>query len=61
MNELKSKIDYYLENEPERREIAEAGRRRAQKEHTYRHRLETLLETVFGDGQGFPRPELPGF
>lgn len=61
MDELKSKIDYYLDHEDERREIAEAGRRRAQSEHTYRHRLETLLKTVFADGKGFPKPELSGF
>jgi spore maturation protein CgeB len=56
MADLKAKIDYWLPREAERRAIAEAGQRRAQAEHSYRHRLELLLATLGGSAQGFPAP-----
>lgn len=56
MADLKAKIDYWLPREAERRAIAEAGQRRAQAEHSYRHRLELLLATLGGSAQGFPVP-----
>lgn len=37
---------YYAKAEDERRRIAEAGRRRVLAEHTYRHRMETLLRVA---------------
>lgn len=43
LDELKEKVDYYLQRPDERRRIAEAGCRRAHAEHTYRHRLEQAL------------------
>jgi spore maturation protein CgeB len=58
MQELKEKLNYYLEHDDERRRIAEAGKRRAAREHTYEDRLELMLTTVFGDAQGFSMPEL---
>lgn len=44
--DLLEKIAYYLENEKEREKIAEAGRRRVLKEHTYQHRMKVLLSTI---------------
>ncbi len=52
MTDLKEKINYWLPREGERRVIAEAGRRRALAEHTYRHRLELLLATLAGKATG---------
>jgi spore maturation protein CgeB len=49
LNELKEKIEYYLDpkNENERMEIIEAGRKRVLKDHTYAHRLKKVIEIVF--------------
>jgi 2-polyprenyl-3-methyl-5-hydroxy-6-metoxy-1,4-benzoquinol methylase len=43
-DELLDKAAYYLEHERTREAIAAAGRAEAQARHTYRHRMETLLE-----------------
>lgn len=45
--ELKEKIDYYLTHNEEREAIRLAGHERTKREHTYRHRLTTLLNTIF--------------
>lgn len=45
--QLKSKIDYYLEHNEEREQIRNAGYYRTKQAHTYRHRLSFLLETLF--------------
>lgn len=42
--DLLNKIEYYLSHEKERLEIAQNGFLKMQKEHTYQHRLETMLE-----------------
>lgn len=57
MEDLKEKIDYYLDHENERNVIAKAGMEKAYREHTYSHRLNTLIETVKGRAKGFPLPE----
>jgi FkbM family methyltransferase len=44
--ELVEKIDYYLAHEGEREQIAAAGRAEALTKHTYRHRMQRLLEEV---------------
>jgi spore maturation protein CgeB len=44
LKELKDKIGYYLAHDDERRQIALKGCERAHREHTYEHRLKTLLE-----------------
>jgi spore maturation protein CgeB len=44
--ELVDKIRYYLSHEDERRAIAEAGRRRAMTDHTWRHRFEMLFDEL---------------
>ena len=59
--DLKAKIDYWLPRGDERREIAEAGMRRAHAEHTYRLRLDLLLSTLAGNARGYPLPELTGW
>jgi spore maturation protein CgeB len=46
LNELCEKVRYYLDHEDERRAIAEAGRLRAHREHTYEQRLSRLLDVV---------------
>jgi spore maturation protein CgeB len=58
MADLKQKIDYWLPREAERRAIAEAGMRRAHKEHTYALRLALLLDTLAGTQRGYPIPQI---
>jgi spore maturation protein CgeB len=58
MKDLKSKIEYWLPRNDERRSIAEAGMRRAHAEHTYRFRLGLLLNTLAGRDHGFPLPPI---
>ncbi|BAL23240.1 glycosyltransferase [Azoarcus sp. KH32C] len=53
MADLKVKIDYWLPREDERHVIGQAAMRRAHAEHTYRHRLELLLDTLAGKQKGF--------
>ena len=58
MTDLKKKIDYWLPREHERLAIGAAAMRRAHAEHTYRIRLELLLDTLAGRGDAFPLPPL---
>lgn len=44
--DLEEKINYYLNNEPERKKIEESGYIRAKKDHTYYRRSQTLLEII---------------
>ncbi len=46
-DELIEKIDYYLNHENERKIIAEAGMKRAHKDHTYEVRLKEMLKLIF--------------
>ncbi|XEC93414.1 glycosyltransferase [Paenibacillus tarimensis] len=46
--ELAERIEYYLTHEEERRAVAARSLERVMREHTYYHRLDTLLRTVFG-------------
>jgi spore maturation protein CgeB len=48
VDELAEKIRYFMTHEDERREIALRGYRRTLREHTYRRRLNQLLEIVAG-------------
>lgn len=41
------KAEYYLSHEKERQEIAENGYRKVKQRHTYKERLDTILETVY--------------
>jgi hypothetical protein len=45
-DDLKSKIDYYLEHEKEREAIRLAGHNRTKKDHTYTQRLQYILDVV---------------
>ena len=45
-DELKELVKYYLKYPKERKEIAERARKRVLKEHTYVHRLRTILENI---------------
>ncbi|MBU0515701.1 MAG: glycosyltransferase [Proteobacteria bacterium] len=47
--ELRAKLDHYLAHPEERRRLAEAGRQRVLAEHTYGHRMERMLATIFPD------------
>jgi len=46
VEDLVEKIEYYLSNDKERQEIAEAGYKRTLLEHTYEKRLKEILEFV---------------
>lgn len=46
LHELRSKVRYYLAHDEERCAIAEAGRLRAHREHTYTNRLRQILNIV---------------
>jgi spore maturation protein CgeB len=49
INEMKDKIHYYLAHPEERIRIAEAGRRRALAEHTYAHRVKSMMSIIFAE------------
>lgn len=44
--EARDRARYFLKAEPERRRIAEAGHKRVLAEHTYRHRMQTVLDAL---------------
>ncbi|EFM08957.1 conserved hypothetical protein [Paenibacillus curdlanolyticus YK9] len=46
--EMVEKIDYYLNHEQERQQIALRGLYRTMRDHTYAKRLETMLSILFG-------------
>jgi len=58
VGDLREKVDYYLPRDEERRAIALAASQRALSEHTYARRLSLLLDTLTGDGTGFPMPNV---
>jgi glycosyltransferase involved in cell wall biosynthesis len=45
-DDILQKTDYYLDHEDERQEIAQHGQAKVLASHTYRHRLEWLLQHV---------------
>lgn len=45
--DLMSKINYYLEHEEERRQIAWRGLERTMRDHTYRNRIVHMLDLIF--------------
>lgn len=49
LNELKEKIEYYINNDHKREQIAKAGLERAIKDHTYNKRLHQLISIVFSN------------
>ncbi|MBQ7920623.1 MAG: glycosyltransferase [Lachnospiraceae bacterium] len=44
--DLLYKVDYYLEHEEERKQIALNGYHKVQANHTYKHRVQTILQMV---------------
>ncbi len=44
--DLMYKVNYYLEHEDERMQIARNGYEKVKSEHTYKHRIRTILELV---------------
>lgn len=57
LEDMHTKIKYYLEHPDERNKIASAGKLRAMAEHTYQIRLQLLLDTLGGSASGFPLPK----
>jgi spore maturation protein CgeB len=49
LEELRTQIHYFLEHEKERKEIAQRARARALSEHTYEHRMRTMLLHIYAD------------
>ncbi|MGE4292276.1 MAG: glycosyltransferase [Desulfovibrio sp.] len=54
LEELKEKIAYYLSHPEERQGVAEKGRARVLAEHTYAHRMRSLLEFAAARISGWP-------
>jgi spore maturation protein CgeB len=46
INELKEKINFFLNHPEKRNELADRARERVLAEHTYRHRMETMLHHI---------------
>jgi spore maturation protein CgeB len=53
IDDLKKKIDYYLNHDAEREEIATKSKERAMAEHTYRDRLDLMIDTIRGSEDGY--------
>ena len=56
MEELLDLIPCYLNNADKRAAMAQAAQKRALREHTYQHRMQTLLEFIAGKSPAGPRP-----
>ena len=41
------KVEYYLTHEKERREIAQNGYRKVKQQHTYKNRVDTIVEVIY--------------
>jgi spore maturation protein CgeB len=50
---MKDKVDYFLNNPFERDKIAEAARKKILNKHTYKNRIDTLLNVIYKNGNGF--------
>ncbi len=55
LDECRKKISYYLDHEDERREIAAAAHATALANHTYRHRMESAVDSL----RAAPAPLVP--
>ena len=58
MADLREKIDHYLAHDAERNAIADRGRARALRDHTFEHRLRLLIDTVEGRAAGYAMPRI---
>ncbi|MCB0345921.1 MAG: glycosyltransferase [Bdellovibrionales bacterium] len=54
-NELEDKIKYFLQNPAERTAITEAARKRVLEEHTYEHRVKSMLGYIYADRSEYLR------
>lgn len=54
IEDMHNKIQYYLKNPELRAQIAQAGKVRAYKDHTYELRLRLILDTLDGNANGYP-------
>lgn len=54
LNDLRGKAAYYLDNPEERKRIAEQGRQRVLRDHTYEKRMEEMLEVIAEKGLSKP-------
>jgi len=54
MDELFGKIDYFLAHPEERKNFAERARKRVLKDHTYAVRMQTLIDFIAADREGWP-------
>ncbi len=61
MDDLREKVDYWLNRPEERLSIANAGKSRAHAEHTYRLRLSLLLDSLAQRANGFPIQNVGNF
>ncbi len=50
LDDLRNKVAYYLDNPGEREKIVERGRQRLLKEHTYKNRMQEMLEHIAENG-----------
>ena len=51
--DMEKKVEYYLTHEKERKEIAENGYRKVREAHTYQCRVDTIMEIISQEGEGF--------
>lgn len=51
MDDLREKVGYYLSHEQERQEIAENGYRKVKEHHSYKKRIQSILDIVEKAGQ----------
>ncbi len=56
MDDLLERIEYFLARPEEREQWAQRGRARVMAEHTYAHRMATLIEHIRGARPGWPAP-----
>lgn len=54
LEDMHQKIQYFLEHPELRHQIAQAGKLRAYKDHTYELRLKLILDTLDGNASGYP-------
>lgn len=50
-NDLLAKVEYYLDHDSEREEIAKSGCVKVRKEHTFSRRIDVMKEVVLGGGE----------
>lgn len=56
IDDMLNKVEFWLNNPEGRSEIAANGKKRAIAEHTYKHRLNLILDTLSNKATGFEMP-----